>query len=74
MNYSLSRGNKERQGQYSALYSISYGLANIAAPLLGLGIADKYGFDAMFYFFMILSGITALGFLILSRREARKNS
>lgn len=70
MNFALSRPVKERQGQYSALYSISYGLANIFAPLLGLGIADKYGFDKMFYFFIGLSLLTALGFWILKRREA----
>jgi predicted MFS family arabinose efflux permease len=71
MNYSLSRPAKERQGQYSALYSISYGLANIFAPLLGLGIADKYGFDKMFYFFIGLSLLTAVGFWILKRWEGR---
>ncbi len=70
MNFSLSRPAKERQGQYSALYSIAYGLANIFAPLLGLGIADKYGFDAMFYFFIGLSLLTAIGFWILKRKEA----
>ena len=68
MNYAISRPPKERQGQYSALYSISYGLANIAAPLLGLGIASKYGFDWMFYFFIVLSLFTALGFLYLNKK------
>lgn len=72
MNYSLSRPSKERQGQYSGLYSISYGLANIFAPLLGLGIADKYGFDKMFYFFIGLSLLTAVGFWMLKRRERRR--
>ena len=72
MNFSLSRSAKERQGQYSALYSIAYGLANIFAPLLGLGIADKYGFDKMFYFFIGLSMLTAIGFWILKRKEASK--
>lgn len=69
MNYTLSRPLKERQGQYSALYSISYGLANIAAPAIGLGIAAHYGFDNMFWFFIILSLITAAGFLLLSQSE-----
>lgn len=72
MNYALSRPAKERQGQYSALYSISYGLANIAAPLLGLGIADRYGFDRMFYFFIGLSLLTAVGFILLGKNTARK--
>ena len=68
MNYSLSRPAKERQGQYSALYSISFGLANIFAPLLGLGIAGRYGFDNMFYFLILLSILTASGFWLLSKR------
>ncbi len=73
MNYSLSQPHKNRQGQYSALYSISYGLANIAAPTFGLGIANKYGFDAMFYFFIALSIITAIGFGWLNKRKANFN-
>ncbi len=72
MNYTLSRPMKERQGQYSALYSISYGLANIAAPAIGLGIAARYGFNNMFVFFIFLSLITAAGFGLLSYSEKTK--
>lgn len=68
MNYTISKPIKERQGQYSALYSISYGIANIIAPLIGLGIADRYGFGVMFYFFITLGLITAGGFAWLNRR------
>ena len=50
-----------------ALYSIAYGIANILAPSLGLGIAGKYGFDTMFYFFIALSVVTAIGFSILNK-------
>ena len=71
MNFALSRPAKERQGQYSALYSIAFGLSNIFAPLLGLGIADKYGFDKMFYFFIGLSLLTAFGFWMLKRKEEK---
>lgn len=67
MNYSLSRPEKERQGQYSALYSIGYGIANIVAPSLGLGIANAYGFNIMFVFFMALGLLAAAGFWILDR-------
>ena len=69
MNYTLSRPQKERQGQYSALYSISFGIANIAAPSLGLWIASCYGFNSMFYFFMFLSVLAALGFRWLKDRK-----
>jgi predicted MFS family arabinose efflux permease len=73
MNYALSKPVKERQGQYSALYSISYGLANIIAPLVGLGIADKYGFGMMFYFFIVLGLIAACGFAWLNKKTVLRN-
>jgi predicted MFS family arabinose efflux permease len=67
MNYALSRPLKERQGQYAALYSIAYGIANIAAPSLGLGIASKYGFENMFYFLIAFSCFNFLGFWCLKK-------
>ena len=69
MNYALSKPSKERQGQYSALYSIAYGIANIAAPSVGLGIADKFGFDVMFYVLIIISVICYFGFRSLNKKE-----
>lgn len=71
MNYSLSRPKKERQGQYSALYSIAYGIANIAAPSVGLGIAAAYGFDNMFNFIILLSGLLAFGFYWLKQNSEK---
>jgi|SRR5688572_1969879 len=65
MNYVLSNSPSDRQGQYSALYSIAFGLSIIAAPGMGLGIAEKFGFNNMFIFFIILSIITAGGFIAL---------
>lgn len=71
MNYSLSKPSHERQGQYSALYSISYGIANSIAPIIGLGIADRFGFDVMFYFFIVLGLITMGGFIYLKEKKKR---
>ncbi|MEO8151016.1 MAG: MFS transporter [Bacteroidia bacterium] len=68
MNYALSRPKPERQGQYSALYSISFGLAIIAAPSVGLGLASAYGFNTMFGFFIAISLFIALGFGLLGRK------
>lgn len=68
MNYSLSRPPAERQGQYAALYSIAYGIANIAAPVVGLGIANKYGFGNMFWFLIVLSTMAGIGFMALGRK------
>jgi predicted MFS family arabinose efflux permease len=69
MNFMLGRAPADRQGQYSALYSIAFGVSIIAAPAIGLGIAEKFGFNNMFLFFMILSILTALGFVSLRKKK-----
>lgn len=74
MNHALSVSLKERQGQYMALYSIAFGIANILAPSLGLGMAGKFGFDAMFYSIIGLSIVTAIGFWILKNNLKEKKS
>lgn len=69
MNYALSRPRKERQGQYSALYSIAYGIAIILAPSIGLGIAGQYGFDRLFVVLIVTSLLLSMGFLWMARKE-----
>jgi predicted MFS family arabinose efflux permease len=69
MNYALSVSPKERQGQYNALYSMGYGIATITAPSIGLGIADSYGFDALFVFLISMGFLVALAFGLLTRRH-----
>ncbi len=73
-NYAISRPPKERQGQYGALYSISFGLANIGAPALGLGLAGKYGFNNMFIFLILMSILVAIGFGMLSKNQGKVNA
>lgn len=68
MNFALSKPVKERQGQYSALYSISYGLANIVAPVIGLSVADAFGFNTMFYVFILIGLLAVCGFVYLKKK------
>lgn len=68
MNFSLTRPAKARQGEYSALYSIAFGIANTCAPLVGLGIAAIYDFNIMFYVLIGLGVINVLGFLYLKQK------
>ena len=72
MNFSLSRSHAERQGQYAALYSISFGIANIAAPLIGLGIANTFGFDMMFTTIILMSLLAFVGFTMMGKSELKK--
>ena len=62
MNITLSRAPKDRQGEYSALYSVSYGIALTLAPMLGLGFADWFGFTNAFLFFIGLALILSFVF------------
>ena len=50
MSHALSSSPVERQGQYAALYAMAFGMANIFAPLVGLGLADNFGFTITFNF------------------------
>lgn len=70
MNYSLSRGPADRQGQYAALYSMGFGISTIIAPAVGLGIADRYGFNTLFV--VLIGGSLLLALLFQSiRKEGR---
>lgn len=68
MNFTLSRPSKSRRGEYAALYSIAFGIANVCAPLAGLGIADLYGFNVMFMILISLGLVNTLGLWILKKR------
>jgi predicted MFS family arabinose efflux permease len=70
MNHALSQPANERQGQYSALYSIAWGLGIILAPLTGMSVAHAYGFSMMFYVFILLGIVTAIGFAFLSKKQS----
>lgn len=69
LNFVLNRPKRQRQGQYSALYSIAFGVSVIAAPALGLGLADAYGFHIMFLAFITLSLVLAIGFYYLGKKK-----
>jgi len=73
MSIALSRPDKTRQGQYAALYSIAFGIANIAAPLIGLGIAARYGFSTMFWVIIAISTMLAFGFFQLNSLRPSKH-
>ncbi|MFM7216796.1 MAG: MFS transporter [Bacteroidota bacterium] len=75
MNHALSSGPDDRKGQYVALYSMGFGIATITAPMIGLGIADRWGFETLFQTLMISSVVLALLFQFskwLTENSARK--
>jgi predicted MFS family arabinose efflux permease len=57
-----------KQGQYMALYTMAYSLANILAPLLGTQIIAAFGYATLWSVLIVLSVVTWIGFLSLQNR------
>jgi predicted MFS family arabinose efflux permease len=59
-NFMYGRSKHGNQGQYTAMYSIAYSVANILAPLLGTQIIAHAGYHTLWY---VLGGMSlaALG-------------
>lgn len=47
--YALSKSPQTGQGQYLAFLTISYSLAHIGAPVIGLQVADRWGYEKLWY-------------------------
>jgi predicted MFS family arabinose efflux permease len=62
MNYTLLTAPLSKQGEYSALYSMAYGLSHIFAPFIGLSLADEYGMHVMLYILIIISTVLTISF------------
>lgn len=52
--YALERAKKGSQGEYMAMYSMSFSVAHILGPNIGMHMSDKYGFAFTWYFMGIL--------------------
>ena len=48
--FALKRAKEGLEGSYMAMYSISFSLAHIFSPKIGLGIVDLYGYQANWLF------------------------
>jgi predicted MFS family arabinose efflux permease len=56
------------QGQYMAIYSMSYSVANILAPLIGTQIIAGWGYSALWYAMGVAALLTIVGFWWLEGR------
>jgi predicted MFS family arabinose efflux permease len=63
LNMAVNRPGRDRQGQYMALYSISYGVAHILAPVIGMKTADNLGFNSLYVGCLVLIVLIGIGFL-----------
>lgn len=69
--FALSRSSPGRRGQFMGLYSISFSIAFIIAPTLGMYIAEKHGFGTLWYYMAFLSIFACAGFFRVKYMDER---
>ena len=70
--FGRSEGSPNR-GEYMALYTMSYSVANIASPLVGTQIIDKMGYNALWWIIVAMSVVAWLGFWQLEKAINRSS-
>jgi len=63
--FAVSRSRPENRGQYMALYGIAYATAHMLAPVVGLKVAEVYGFPMLWHLLMGCCIVAAIGFSVL---------
>lgn len=66
--FSIERSKPHNRGQYSALHSMTWSVAQISAPLVGTQTITYLGFDALWYILGSFGVISAVGFYWLNKR------
>jgi predicted MFS family arabinose efflux permease len=66
-NYMYKRAGDTNQGQYAAIYGMSYSVANILAPLFGTQWIASFGYNALWYFSAAVSLLALLGVRFLPK-------
>jgi predicted MFS family arabinose efflux permease len=66
--FTMARAQKSNLGKYLSYYGMSYSLAFILAPILGLHIAEHYGYDALWYSMTAIGVVSAVGFYLLYQK------
>ena len=69
-SYALDRSKLGNQGAYMALYSMSFSVAHILGPNIGMQFSAKFGFESTWYLMAAICLIACLILLLLQRKEA----
>ncbi len=64
----VSRTTEANRGQYAAMYTIAWSIAQIAAPILGSQVAARSGYNAVWWLVAGICFVVAAGFTILGKR------
>lgn len=66
----VGRTSESNRGQYAALYTVAWSIAQIAAPALGGRIAQNYGFATLWYAALVMCFISSACFFSLKKTRS----
>lgn len=64
----ISRTSVNNRGQYAAMYTIAWSMAQIAAPTMGSQVADKINYTALWWIIAGICILTSIGFMLLGKK------
>jgi len=65
---------EKTRGEYMALFTMTFSVSHIIAPMVGMQIADRFSFEWLWWFILGISIICWLGFRGVGKREAVKEN
>ncbi len=68
-SFALSRTTDANRGKYMGLYSMTYSVAHIIGPYFSLKIAERYGFDLLWYGSGVICIFVVWGFMGMKKNN-----
>ena len=65
----ISRSTEATRGQYAGLYTVAWSTAQVLGPSTGATIADRWGFDGLWWWITALCVIAAAGYHLIARSQ-----
>lgn len=72
--FAVERSKKGNQGEYMALYAISFSLSHIFSHNAGMQIVDRFGYEFTWNFIALLALLGVFILIVLSRVLKRENN
>ena len=69
-NYVFGQAEKGHAGQYMAVYSMTYAVANILSPLMGTQIIAAWGYNVLWMIIATMAVVSMVGFKLLEQRSS----
>ena len=70
----VSRSSENNRGQYAAMYTVAWSIAQIAAPIIGSEIVTAYGYNRVWWLLAAICLCTSIGFSLLGKALNNKTT